>query len=188
MVSAVTVTPRIPPVPPDGRDPRTDELLHSLRFDPEAEDMALFATLAHHPRLLKRWSAFGGLLLAGGTLPARDREVLILRTAVNTGADYEWGHHLPLGRQAGLSDDEMAGLASYTATDRPPLDDLLVRAADELHTDNVIGDATWAELAAVYDDQQLIELCMVVGQYHLVGFTLNSLRIQREDGVEGLPA
>lgn len=183
----MTETPRIAPLAPDGRDPRTEELLHSLRFDPDAEDMALFATLAHHPRLLKRWSAFGGLLLAGGTLPARDREVLILRTAANTGADYEWGHHLALGRLAGLNDEEMAGLAAFTATERTPHDDLLVRAADELHSENVIGDATWAELAAVYGEQQLIELCMVVGQYHLVAFTLNSLRIQREDGVEGLP-
>ena len=29
---------------------------------------------------------------------------------------------------------------------------------------------------------------MVVGQYHLVAFTLNSLGVQREDGVEGLPS
>lgn len=187
MVSGVNETPRIAPLPPDDRDPRTEELLESLGFDPEAEEMALFATLARHPRLLKRWSAFGGLLLAGGTLPARDREVLILRTAANTGADYEWGHHLPLGRAAGLRNEEMAELASFTATERTPQDDLLVRAADELHADNVIGDPTWAELAAAYDEQQLIELCMVVGQYHLVAFTLNSLCIQREDGVEGLP-
>lgn len=184
----MTDTPRIAPLPPDGRDPRTDELLRSLRFDPDAADMNLFATLAHHPRLLKRWSAFGGLLLAGGTLPPRDREVLILRTAANTGADYEWGHHLALGEVTGLTRDEMDALASFTATERAPHDELLVRAADELHTDSVLSDATWAELAAVYDEQQLIELCMVVGQYHLVGFTLNSLRIQREAGVEGLPA
>lgn len=183
----MTDTPRIPPLPIDERDERTEELLHSLRFDPDAEDMNLFTTLAHHPRLLKRWSAFGGLLLAGGALSARDREVLILRTAANTGADYEWGHHVPLGRAAGLTDDEMADMASFTATDRAPHEDLLVRAADELHTDSVLSDATWASLAAVYDEQQLIEVCMVVGQYHLVGFTLNSLRIQREAGVDGLP-
>ncbi len=185
---AVTDTPRLPPLPPDGRDPRTDELLRSLRPDPEGDDMNLFTTLAHHPRLLKRWSAFGGMLLAGGALPARDREVLILRTAANTGADYEWGHHLPIGRHAGLTDEEMAGLARFTATGRAPHDDLLVRAADELHADSVIGNDTWDALAAVYDEQQLIEVCMVVGQYHLVGFTLNSLRIQREAGVAGLPA
>ncbi len=184
----MTETPRIAPLPPGGRDPRTDDLLRSLRFDPDDDDMNLFATLAHHPRLLKRWSAFGGLLLAGGSLPARDREVLILRTAVNTGADYEWGHHLPLGGLAGLTDDEMDALAGSAAADRDPHDALLVRAADELHTDSVLSDATWAALAATYDEQQLIEVCMVVGQYHLVGFTLNSLRIEREAGVEGLPS
>ena len=93
-----------------------------------------------------------------------------------------------LGRHTGLTDEEMAGLARFTATERSPHDELLVRAADELHTDNVISDATWAELAEGYDEQQLIELCMVVGQYHLVGFTLNSLRVQREAGVEGIPS
>ena len=149
--------------------------------------MALFATLAHHPRLLKRWSDFGGLLLAGGTLPARDREVLILRTAANTGADYEWGNHLPLGRHVGLTDEEMSDLATTAADGANTHDALLVRAADELHVDNVIGDATWAELAAVYDEAQLIELCMVVGQYHLVAVTLNARRIQREAGLSGIP-
>lgn len=183
----MTDTPRIAPLPPDEREPRTQELLDSLRFDPDGEDLHLFGTLARHPRLLKRWSQFGGLLLAGGTLSARDREVLILRTAANCGADYEWGHHLPIGRHAGLSDDEMAALAGPAEQARA-VDADLVQAADELHADDVIGDETWAALAARYDEQQLIELCMVVGQYHLVAFTLRSLRIQREDGVEGLPA
>ncbi len=186
-MAAVTDLPRIAPLPPDERDDRTTELLRSLRFDPDADDMNLFTTLARHPRLLKRWSAFGGLLLAGGTLPHRDREVLILRTAANTGADYEWGHHLPLGRLAGMTDEEMAALAAHDGIERPPGDELLVRAADELHADSVIGDDTWADLAEVYDEQQLIEVCMVVGQYHLVGFALNSLRVEREAGVDGLP-
>lgn len=179
--------PRIPPLPADGRDPRTQELLDSLRFDPEGEDMNLFLTLAHHPRLLKRWSAFGGLLLAGGALSARDREVLILRTAANCGADYEWGHHLALGSLAGLAADEMTDLAGPSEV-AAGIDPDLVAAADELHADGVIGDATWSALAARYDEAQLIEVPMVVGQYHLVAFTLRSLRIQPEPGVEGIPA
>ena len=183
----MTDAPRIAPLAPDQREPRTAELLQSLKFDPDGDDMNLFATLAHHPRLLRRWSQFGGLLLAGGTLSARDREVLILRTAANCGADYEWGHHLPLGTAAGLSGPEMTALAG-SRREAEGVDALLVRAADELHDRNAITDDTWAGLAERFDEQQLIEICMVVGQYHLVAFTLRSLRIQREDGVEGLPA
>jgi len=186
-VSAVTDGPRIAPLAPEERDARVAALLETLRPHPDGEDMHLFATLAHHPRLLRRWSQFGGVLLFGGALPARDREILILRTAANCGADYEWGHHLVIGRLAGLSDDDMAALAD-PAPAVVEADALLVRAADELHVDNVLSDATWAALADRYDTEQLIEIPMVVGQYHLVAFTLRSLGVEREPGYEGLPS
>ncbi|MCU1496079.1 MAG: carboxymuconolactone decarboxylase [Acidimicrobiales bacterium] len=182
-----TDSPRIRPLPPEDREERTEALLAGLRAAPDEPDLNLFATLAHHPRLLKRWTAFGGLLLAGGTLPARDREVLILRTAANCGADYEWGHHLPIGRAAGLTDAEMADLATPMVATEHPRDALLVRAADELHEHARLSEVVWVALARTYDEQQLIELCMLVGQYHLVAFALNSLGVEREPGVEGLP-
>jgi 4-carboxymuconolactone decarboxylase len=56
----------------------------------------------------------------------------------------------------------------------------LLRAADELHVDSCIGDATWAVLAGRYDDAQLIELIMLVGRYHLVAMTVNTLGIPRD--------
>lgn len=180
----MTDGPRIAPLPPDERDERIAELLASMRIGDD--DMNLFATLARHPRLLKRWSQFGGLLLFAGTLSDRDREVLILRTASNTGADYEWGHHTGLATAAGLTDDQVRQLA-LPEPDLSTDDLLLVQAADELHGDGAIGDETWAALAEHYDDQQLIELCMVVGQYHMVAFTINSLRIEREPGYGGIP-
>ena len=150
--------------------------------------MNLFATLAHHPRLLKRWSAFGGLLLFGGTLPARDRELLILRTAAVAGADYEWGHHQILGEAAGLSETEIARVVAGPGhPDWSSEDALLLGVVDELHGEGIISDATWARLAERYDTQQLIEVPMLVGQYHLVAFTLRSLGIEAEAGVAGIP-
>jgi 4-carboxymuconolactone decarboxylase len=180
-------SPRIAPLPREGRDPRTEELLAALRR-PDGSELNIFATLARHPRLFKRWSAFGGVLLYGGTLTGRDRELLILRTALHCGAHYEWGQHVAIAVAAGLTQDEVDRVAAGPTAPGWSADDAaLLRAADELHADSVIGDATWTELAGRLDEQQLIEVCMVVGQYHLVAFTLNSLGVEGEGELPALP-
>jgi 4-carboxymuconolactone decarboxylase len=173
---------RVAPVPPEKQDDRLRELLSAMPRTPDGTVMNLFATLAHHPGLLKRWTAYGGLLLQGGKLPGRDRELAVLRTAWNTGATYEWEHHVSIGRQVGLTDEEITRVGrgpedpAWSAADAS-----LLRAADELHSDARITDATWSELAGRYDEAQLVELCMLVGQYHTVAFALNSLGIQLEE-------
>ena len=96
--------------PREGRDPKTAELLDGLSAF-NGTELNIFATLAHHPRLLKRWSAFGGVLLYGGALPARERELLILRTGYLCRAPYEWGQHVTIGLAAGLTDEEIARVA-----------------------------------------------------------------------------
>jgi 4-carboxymuconolactone decarboxylase len=180
LVHDEAMAPRIPPLPPEGRDPKTAELLDGLKgFN--GTELNIFATLAHHPRLLKRWSAFGGVLLYGGALPARERELLILRAGYLCRAPYEWGQHVTIGLAAGLTDEEVARVADGPDAAGWSADDaVLLRATDELHADSRIGDDTWAALAGRWDEQQLIEVCMVVGQYHLVAFTLNSLGVEPE--------
>ena len=66
MMSAMA--PRIPPLPLEERDPRTEEMLVGVCGRPTAPSSTSSATLARHPKLFKRWSAFGGTLLYGGAL------------------------------------------------------------------------------------------------------------------------
>jgi 4-carboxymuconolactone decarboxylase len=174
------MAPRIPPLPREGREPKAAELLEGLDgFN--GMELNIFATLAHHPRLLKHWSAFGGALLYGGKLPARERELLILRTGYLCRAPYEWGQHVKIGLAAGLTDEEIARVADGPdAAGWSDAEALLLRATDELHADSTISDDTWSALAAQWDNQQLIELCMVVGQYHLVSMTLKALGVEPE--------
>ena len=95
----------------------------------------------------------------------------------------------PSATPPGITDEEIARIAAGPDAEGWSAEDAaLLRAADELHADSRIGDTTWAELAARYDEQQLIELCMVVGQYHLVAFTLNSLGVEPEPGLPEMPA
>jgi len=179
-------TPRIPPIGEDEADEQIRALLDEVRL-PNAEAVNIFATLVRYPGLYRRWMPFAGKLLAG-KLPARDRELLILRSAWRCASSYEWGQHVRIAKQAGLSDDEIDRVAAgphapgWDAPDRA-----LLTAVDELHDDQCIADHTWDALAARYDERQMIELPMLVGQYHMLAFALNSLGVQREPGVPDLP-
>jgi alkylhydroperoxidase family enzyme len=153
---------------------------------PAGSAQHLYRTLLRHPGLFRRWTPFAGKLLAG-KLVARDRELLILRTGWRCQAAYEWGHHVSLGRDAGLSDQEIERVKD--GPDAPgwsPHDAALLRVADELHDGARVTDATWATLASTYDERQLIEIPMLVGHYQMVSYLINTLGIQGESGLPGL--
>jgi len=177
---------RIPPLAPAERDDQARELLAQARGG-TGPDANIFTTLVRHPGLFRKWLPFGGKLL-NGRLPARSRELMILRTGWNCRAEYEWGQHVPIGRRAGLTDAEIADIAEpVIGAGWSPMDAALLSAADELHADARISDSTWTTLAAAYDERQLIEVCMVIGHYHLVAFTLNSLGVELDAGLPRLP-
>jgi 4-carboxymuconolactone decarboxylase len=179
-------SPRIPPLPASERDEQAQELLGGVGgITVPASN--IFDTLVRHPGLFRKWLPFGGKLLTG-KLPARDRELLILRTGWHCRSDYEWGQHVLIARSVGISDDEIDRVAQGPgASDWDGFERVLLTAADELHDDACIGDGTWAALAERYDERQLVEVAMLVGHYHMIAFTLNSLGVQREEGVPGLP-
>jgi 4-carboxymuconolactone decarboxylase len=190
MSGAPEQPPRIPPLGENEGDPEIRDMLNAL---PQGADGAvgeynIFRTLARHPDLFRSWLPFGGYLLVGGKLPARDRELMILRTAVRCRSSYEWGQHVRISERMGIEREaidrvlEGAGAEGWSE-----LESALMRAVDELHDDSRISDSTWAALSREYDETQLIELTMLIGQYHMVAFGLNSLGVQLDDGLESLP-
>jgi 4-carboxymuconolactone decarboxylase len=177
-------SPRIAPLSPTEQDAQHTELLGSVATT-TGPATNIFRTLVRHPGLFRRWLPFGGKLLAG-KLPPRDRELAILRTGWRCGSEYEWGQHVLIGRAAGLTDEEINRIqAGPDAAGWDPADAVVLRAADELHDDSCIQESTWNLLADRYDERQLIELVMLIGHYHMVAFTLNTLGVQREPGVPG---
>jgi alkylhydroperoxidase family enzyme len=151
-------------------------------------DNNIFATLARHPDLFRAWLPFGGFLLTRGVLPERERELLILRTGHNCGSAYEWGQHVRIGEAAGLTREEIMRVAAGPDAHGWSSDDAaLLRAADELHSDAKISEAMWGRLGQRFEEAALIEIAMLVGHYHMVAFALNSLEVELDEGLEGLP-
>ena len=181
MADPIAPKPRMEPKPSESWDDETRALTGKNPIN-------IFATLAHHPKLMKRWMVFGNHVLAKSTLSARDRELLILRTGWNCRAPYEWGQHVAIARAIGVTDEEVERVAAGPdAAGWDPFEALLLRAADELHDDSSLSDATYAELALRYNEQQMLDLVFTVGQYHLVSMALNVFRVERDDGVTGVP-
>jgi 4-carboxymuconolactone decarboxylase len=174
--------PRIPPLPADQLEEEHPGLLDKINRDGIGASNVV-TTLLRHPLLFRQWMPLSGGLLYSSLLPDRDRELLILRTASNCQADYEWAHHVVIGKQAGLTDEEIERVRRGPADEGWSRDDAVVlTAADELHRDNNISDQIWAALQARYDEKQLIEVPILVGQYHMVAFALNSLGVEIEPG------
>jgi 4-carboxymuconolactone decarboxylase len=174
---------RLAPLAPEDQEEEHRELL-AFTSTPGVHAVHFFATLARHPGLLRRWMPFAAKLHAG-RLPARHRELVVLRTGWRCGAEYEWGHHVLVRADAGLTLAEVERIRSASYDGWDPLEAALLRCADELHDVSSVRDGTWQILAASYDERQLIELIMLVGHYHLVCFAANALGVQREPEVPG---
>ncbi|HKH41909.1 MAG TPA: carboxymuconolactone decarboxylase family protein [Solirubrobacterales bacterium] len=182
--------PRIPPLPPDEwrEDIKTILEATPAGIDRRLGDNNIFPTLARHPDLFRAWLRFGGYLLTSGKLSGHDRELLILRTAVNCESSYEWGQHVRISLAGGMDRETIDRVpAGPDAEGWSPHDAALLRAADGLHQSSRISDETWETLAATYDTEQLIEATMVVGHYHMVAFALNSFGVELDEGLEPLP-
>lgn len=171
--------PRITPLPIEEWDPELRE-----RFAGDDAPLNIFATLARHPKLLKRWVVFANHVLTKSTLPPRDRELLILRAGWRCQSPYEWAQHVQIGLRDGIAEHEIAMVAEGPeASGWSAFDATLLRACDELHDTGRLTDATWAALAERYTEEQLLEVPMTVGQYHLVSFVLNTCRVPLDASV-----
>ena len=188
MTASTERTPRIEPLQPP-YEPEVARTLERL-MPPGVEPLKLFRTVAVNHAVLERFRTTGAYLLNFGTVEPADREVVIHRTCALCGCEYEWGVHATVfGRPLGFTDEQLAASVHGDAND-PAWSDrqrLLVRLADELHGDAAVSDELWAELAAQWSREQLVELLALAGFYHLVSYLANSARVELEEAGERFP-
>jgi 4-carboxymuconolactone decarboxylase len=176
--------PRVPALDESEWDDKAREVLKP--FIERGNVLNIFRTLANHPDLARRWMVFANHVLGKSALDVRERELVILRIGYLCQSGYEWGQHVLIARQAGMSDAEIR--SAKTGPDTPglsELDRLLLKATDELHDDAHVSDETWNGLSGHLTRQQLMDLVFTVGQYNLVSMALNSFGVQADEGLPG---
>ncbi len=166
---------RLPPLPADQWDDATRQALSAMRG---ADTNNALSTFAHHPALAKAFLRFNVHLLMASTLPARLRELAILRVAHLRGSEYEWAHHVDLAKKEGITDEEIAAVQRGEAA--APFEAALLRGVDELNDKSELSDRTWAALGERLDDQQRMDFVFTVGCYTTLAMAFNTFGVQLE--------
>jgi AhpD family alkylhydroperoxidase len=187
--------PRLAPLPAERWDAEVRGAL-ALAFPEEIVERFLasgadsirmpdaISTMLHHPELTGRWLAFNNVLLWSPSLDDRMRELVVLRVAWRTRANYEWAQHVQLARRAGITDDEMEAVANGRDSAWTELEAALLAATDQLLDAYRVDDDTWRRLAEHLDEQQLVEVVFVVGAYTCLAMAFKSFGLQLEPDVD----
>ncbi|KAI0016515.1 AhpD-like protein [Xylariomycetidae sp. FL0641] len=176
---------------PFGADPETPAIVARVAARRAPRPLqALDRALLHAPPVADGWNAFLGAVRTRTSLGAREREVAICRVAVANRAWYEWGHHAPLARQAGLGEAgvEMLrreGLSDVTPEEREAAkaDGLgdrewaVLKFADESTRNVQVSDETFAALRAVCSEREVVEVTATVAAYNCVSRFLVALDV-----------
>ena len=149
-----------------------------------------FAITLQHPKLYRRHTDLALQLMNHGALRPRDRELIILRTGWLCQAPYEWGEHVIVSKQfAGMTREDIERVTiGSTAPGWDARDRAILQAVEELHETAMICDETWERLSAELNEQQLLELPILIGQYKGVAYLQNSVRIRLGRNNVGLRA
>lgn len=157
------------------------QVLTADRRNPRGAGSAM-TMLAHHPKLARVFLKFNVELLYRGTLPGHLRELAILRTAYRRNCEYEWVHHITIGKAAGLTDSDIEDLQHGAGRDE--LHQAVVTAADELEETSRLSPATEAVLTKHLDEQQLMELVFTVGCYSILAMVFNTFGVELDEKPE----
>ena len=172
--------PRFTPLSDAELTPEQAEALEPMRPGPV---LNIFRTLARAPKALVRFNAWGGYVLSRrNDLPAREREIVILRTGYLCKSGYEFTQHTRIGLQSGLTEDEISRIKAGAGAGWSAADAALIRATDELHADQFISEATWAALGRHFTDKQRMDVVFTTGQYTQVSMMLNTFGVQLDAG------
>jgi 4-carboxymuconolactone decarboxylase len=117
------------------------------------------------PPLFEAQGQLGRAVATPEVLEPRLRETVILRVAHLSRSEYELHHHIPLGRAAGLTEAELAAIASGSYATLEPQLAAAARFTDEVVTQISPSDSTLARLRSVASDQILVNIVLTIGCY-----------------------
>jgi len=148
-----------------------------------ARNINLFRAMVHSPNGARAFHALGEFIRHKSRLDPRLRELAILQVGYLTRSVYEYTHHIRIGRDFGVSDDDIRALAAETAgksSKLEPLASTVLRAAREMTQGLAISDETFAALKKDLSYEHLTDLVLTIATYNAVVRFLATMQIDNE--------
>ena len=149
-----------------------------------ARNINLYRALVHSPEAARNFMNVGRYIRYHSRLDPRLREMAILQVGYVTRSPYEYSHHIKIGRDFGVTDDDIRAIEAETRgekTDLPDLARTILRAARELTAQPNLSDATFGELKKGLDNEGLVDLLLTISFYCCVVRLLAALQIDVEE-------
>ncbi len=180
----MSTVPRTPPLPISELRPEWEATLARI---PGAglkgvnAPVNVLGTLMHAPATLGTFLDYWVTAKQVMSLSVREQELVILRMGVLYRCEYVWRHHVPVGREFGVTDAELEGVRTGELGAFPsPRERALLALTDELVERRTLGDDAWNTHASVLPRETVLELIGLVAQYVLFALTNNAFRVELE--------
>ncbi len=85
--------------------------------------------------------------------------------------------HVPFGRKAGLSDDEMEAVRGTDLSAFNDADRLALEYTDSMTREIHVPDDLFARIQAAHDPKTIVELTATIAAYNMVSRFLEALRV-----------
>lgn len=141
----------------------------------------MFRVLANAPDVFVGWTRAVDELLDSPTFSLRARELVILRVARLQNSRYELSQHIDIARDAGLTEQQISAIVETDDFDEADFDDterVLLDVVTELCTTRRLGDESFANAHAIFGDDGITELLMLISCYYGLALVLNAVDVE----------
>ena len=156
--------------------------LEAEQVAPEYRDN-LHKLLVNSPDMARAFNGVGGYIRFKSTLNPRLRELAILQVGWLEKSEYEFTHHVKIGKEFGVTDRDIQGLIAETEgrpSELEPLARAILRGTREMVRELAMSEAAFAEIKRELSDAQMVDLVVTIAFYCAVVRVLATMKIDNE--------
>jgi alkylhydroperoxidase family enzyme len=143
----------------------------------------LHKLLVNSPEMARAFSGLGGYIRNRSTLDTRLRELAILQVGWIERSEYEFTHHVKIGKEFGVTDADIEGMIAETAgkpSNLDPLTKAVLKGAREMVRNLAMAESTFAEIKNSLSDEHMVDLVVTIGFYCAVVRVLATMKMDNE--------